>query len=280
MTPSNSEAVRSQGQMAALLQEGNAQLDISLRRVQRMYGQILGDLHQMLVEKLPRDFQYAVIGDDNSTMAGPNGDMVIDIIKEPRRDIAGRVNFHIKANSQAGNKAQQRTNRVALFQQLMNPMNVQMGIITPDNLYEMSKALIEASDELEINRFITKPQNAPKPLSLEDELYQIRQGIVPEIPLNDVHEEKIQAILAFISSPQVQEGIKLGTFTMNALIAAEQAVQKHQQFMQMIKAQTQAFQNNTGSQIPTGVVNNRGMMGAQGAGAGAPQPPQQQAPQG
>lgn len=268
---SPAEMTRTQGGVAALLNEGNAQLDIALRRIQQMYGDVLSDMHQMYTEKLPRDFQHIIVGEDGQTQMDPQTGMpMMNALADPRREIAGRVHFYLKANSTSGNKQLMRQNRTVLFQQLLNPFNLQLGLVGPEELYEMNRALLEVSDEPDPDRFLKKPQNVPKPLSLMDELDMLRQGLMPEIPVNDDHAKKLQMIQVWINSPQVQEGLQNGTVNGNAPVVAQAAMEMHQQFAQAIQAQTQMFQNSTGTQMNMMTGGNRGAMGQQGIAAPIP----------
>ena len=252
IAPTPGDAVRSQGQLAALLNEGNAVLDISLRRYQDMLGEAYGDIHQMYVDKLPKAFQHLVVGDDGTSVADETGIPAFAQLQDTRKEIAGKVHFHIKANTSSGNKSFLRQSRTLLAQQLVNPINLQLGVVTPLNVYEINKALLEVSDEIDFSRFITKPENAPKPLSLADELNLLKQGLLPDIPLNDDHEAKAEAISVWILAPQTQEGLRLGNVNPNAPIVAEAAIAKHRQLAQVIAAQSQAAQNNQGQQLQLG----------------------------
>ncbi len=274
---SPAEMTRTQGGVAALLNEGNAQLDIALRRIQEMYGELLSDMHQMYTEKLPRDFEHIIVGEDGQTMTDPQTQMpVMNTIADPRREIAGRVHFFLKANSASGNKQLMRQQRTVLFQQLLNPFNLQLGLVGPEELYEMNKALLETSEEPDPGRFLKKPQSIPKPLSLMDELDMIKQGLMPEIPINDDHAKKIQMIQLWMNSPQVQQGLQIGTISGNAMVAAQSALELHQSFLQAIQAQQQMFQNSTGSQMNMMTGGNRGAMGQTGAVAPLPVSPSDQ----
>lgn len=274
--PNSAEMLRTQGGVAALLQEGNAPLDISLRRLQDMYSMIIGDIHQMISEKLPAEFQHLVVGDDGQPIFDSQGNPLFSDPIQSRQEISGKVHFHLRANSSAGNRSLMRQSRSMLFQQLMNPINLQMGIVGPQQVYEMNKALIEVSDEPDPKRYIMAPANAPKPLSVEDELGMLRQGLMPEIPYNDDHKTKIEILQTWISSPEVQQGIQIGNVNPMAPLMTQMAIKDHMSKMQSINAQQAQLQNMTGSQLP--MAPNVGAMSTQGMGPGAIQPPGQGMP--
>ena len=272
---SPAEMTRTQGGVSALLNEGNAQLDVALRRVQQMYGDVLGDMHQMYKDRLPRNFQHTIIGEDGQTITDPQtGLPEMNQLADPRREIAGRVHFYLQANSSAGNKQLMRQNRTILFQQLLNPFNIQLGLVGPEELYEMSKALLEVSDEPNPSRFLRKPENVPKPLSLTDELEMIKQGLMPEIPLNDDHVGKIKSIQTFMNSQAVQTGLQVGTISQNAMVKAQAAIELHQKFQEGMQSQTQSYQNSTGSQLNMMMGGNRGGVSQQGGTAQMPVEPE------
>lgn len=270
--PSSSEMLRTQGGVSALLTEGNAPLDIALRRLQACYGDILSDMHQMLVEKLPQSFQHLIVGSNGKPMLGKDGMPIMQKIESARKEVSGRVHFNITANTNVGNKAMMRQQRTVLFQQLLNPAGLQMGIVQPHNVYEMYKALLEVSDELDIDRYITEPENAPKPLSLAEEIEHLQQGLMPEIPYNDDHKTKIQMLNMWINSPQVQEGLKIGNVSPMAPTMTFMAVNDHAQKAQMVQQQMSGLQNATGSQISQALMQNTGQFGPQGTGALQPPP--------
>lgn len=251
-TPSNSEAVRSQGQLLTLLNEGNAQLDIPLRRVQDMFSDIYGDIHQMLVERLPNNFKHVIVGDDDTTIQRDpvSGKIMETTLSEPRRDIAGRVHFYIQANSTAGSRAQMFSSRLQLFQQYMNPVNLQLGIVGPAQIYNMNKALGEVSNEVSVTQYLNKPTNVMPPLKLIEEIDYLKQGIKPTVVLNDDHQSKAQALTVWINDASTIEGIAKGNINPNALLLTHQTVQEHAQYAQAMAQQTQAYQNSTGSPNP------------------------------
>ena len=268
--PDNSEAVRSQGQMLAVLNEGNAQLDIPLRRVQDTMSEVYSDIHQMLVERLPNGFKHVVIGEDDTVIRNKQGQVVEQTYSDPRKEIAGRVHFFIQANSTAGSKALMRSNRIQLFQQLLNPINLQFGIVGPEEIYEMNKALLDVSDEVDVKRFLRKPENVPKPLSLTEEIGMLQQGLMPEIPLHDDHQAKVQALTVWLGDMSTIQGVQQGTISPNALLVGNAAISKHEELAQLIAQQTQMFQNTTGGQNP---MLSQGMRGAGAPAGGMPAGP-------
>ena len=97
ITPSPGEPARTQGGIAALLQEGSAPLDVSFRRYTEMYSDILHDMHQMLIEKLPKQFQHIIVGEDDQPTFGTDGLPIMQAFENSRIEVAGKVHFHIQA---------------------------------------------------------------------------------------------------------------------------------------------------------------------------------------
>lgn len=271
VVPSPGEALRTEGNMAAMMSEGSTQLNQSLMRFQDMLSDVYFDIHQMLVQKLPQDFQHMLIGEDNDLIVDPQTQLPITVkIGDPRKEIAGRVHFTIKANTAFGNKAFMKQNRLLLKQQLVDPVSIQLGIITAENLYNINKAILETSDEIDINRFITKPKDSPTALTLQQEIDSIKQGLMPKITMNDSHQEKVEMLGMFFSSEQVQKGLQMGTINPIALTIAPLVIQEHMKFAAMMEqaAQQQQQQLNQKAVNPPSAVPIEG--------PGVQQPPTQQ----
>ena len=268
---SPAEITRTQGGVAALISEGNSQLDVTLRRVRTAFSELLFDLHQIYVEKLPRDFQHVIIGDDGQPDIDLMGNTQFNTIQDPRRDISGRVHFNITATSATGNKQYLRQQAIVLAQQYLNPMNLQLGIVGPEQVYEINKYLGELSDVPGVGRFLKKPQAVKQPMELIDELNMIKQGLVPEVVMNDNHSQKIEMINRYRTSPQVMKGMELGTISPNVQVAAEVTIGKHQMYLDLVNAQNSAFQNVTGSNINLALGANPGGVGQLGGTLAPPQ---------
>jgi hypothetical protein len=247
---SPAEGTRTQGGMAALLNEGNSQLDVTLRRIQEQLSLLYGDIHQMLIDRLPKGFQYLVVGDDGTADVDDTGQPRFNTLSEPRKQISGRVHFHIQANSRAGNREMARQLAIQEAQLLLTPVNVESGIVSVNNIYEINKGILELGGELDIDKKLTRPADAEPPISVADEINSLKQGIMPRIILNDNHQQKVQVLTAFRTSPMFMTGIETGTIDKNALVLFEEAIRKHGQFAAQIASMQQlSQQNQTGMQM-------------------------------
>ncbi len=269
--PNSAEMLRTQGGVAALLNETSSILDPSLKRLQAAVSLAYGDMHQMCVKRLPRKFQHTVIGDNGAPVYDTlKGTPFIAEYSNVREEVAGRVHFHIQTNTAMANKGLQRQNRMILMQQFMNSAFLTTGLTDQRTLYNLGKRLAESFEEMNIDEILNKPEGAAKPLSLQEEIDMIKQGLFPEIPLNDSHKEKAQALDIWIKSPQVQEGLRQQNIHQLAPIITLLVMNEHLAKASMVAQQTQQLQNITGSQIPQLLQNNRGPAGPQGAGAAQP----------
>jgi hypothetical protein len=283
--PSPAEMTRTSGGVSALLNEGNAQLDVTLKRMQGQLSLLYGDLHQMLADRLPKDFEHTIVGEDGRPSTTPEGDTAWQSFTNTREEIKGRVHFQIMANSRAANKDMALERAIRRQQMLLNPINLQAGIIQKNNIYELQADILEKDDELDIDRFITKPVDVDPPQTLTQEVDSIQQGIRPKIVMHDDHESKIQGLQAYRNSTVFIDAIKIGRVSPDAMAWIELAIKEHQQLAAAIAAQQQVgnVQGNAVNPANSGQIGMQsgampGMGGSpQGPGmtptAGAPEKP-------
>lgn len=168
---------------AALVSEVNANLDIHIKRYQRGYKRNLCILDKQIISLLPLGLVIRITGFDGKP-----------VLKrfENRSAIDFSADFELTANSVSSNKAIERETASLLLQLLQNPLPLQSGIVTPANLYQVYRNLLQKYEIRDIDAYITRPENAPEsPYTAKDELTAILGGVMPPLYLKDRHEEKL-----------------------------------------------------------------------------------------
>lgn len=177
---------------AALVAETNANLDIYIKRFQRGYKRNLKILDMQIQQLLPLGTIIRVSGMDGKEILTQF---------ENRKAIQFNSDFELTANSVNSNKAVERDTAQMLLQILQNPLNLQGGLVTPQNLYNANKRVLQAFEIRDIDAYITKPADAPdSPYSAKDELTMILSGIKPTVYMKDRHQEKLAFFQEFENS--------------------------------------------------------------------------------
>jgi hypothetical protein len=133
----------------ALVGEANANLDIYLKRMNRGWKQFLQQLFAMLQTKLPEGMQFRVVGEDGKSYWS---------IIHNRQEIDGMYDFELEPNSSNSNPQIriQRANQI--YQMTQNPIDLQLGIVTPQERYEALKDLLQSMGVRNVSKYIRKPQ--------------------------------------------------------------------------------------------------------------------------
>lgn len=244
-------AARTATGAAALVSEVNANLDIHIKRYQRGYKRNLLILDKQLQELLPLGTVIRMLGFDGKEIL---------MQFENRKAIQFESDFELTANSVSSNKAIERDTANMLMQVLQNPLALQGGIVSPQNLYNVYRNLLQKVEIKDIDAYITKPEAvSPSPFTAKDELTMILGGVTPPIYMQDRHQEKLIFFQEFENSEEfswyLPEQVEIYYKTKKA----------HMDMMQAIGAQNPMQGNMTNGGM-------QGIMAAQlGAGAGVPQ---------
>lgn len=234
-------AARTATGVSALVSENNANLDIFIKRMQRGWKQLLRLLFQLLQQRLPADKWIRICGED--------GKMYPFRIRKD--DIQFNYDFDIDANSVNSNRAITREIAQQTMNLVMNPLLIQMGITTPENMYEAVKNFLVALDIKDYSRYISKPSDMDVFLSPEQEINRLMRNI--EVPVHPA--QKHESFLKY--AEQIFNNDEwLGTLSTEQAQRIAAQADKHMQMMQAVAAQ-QAQQDQRAQQ----------QINAQGAGA-------------
>lgn len=215
---------------SALVQESNANLDIFLRRANRGFKKLLIYQFQMLQEKLPPGFEFRITGED--------GNQYFRQIPT-RQELAGMVDFEIEPNSANSNQQVKIQAASQALQLTQNPLLIQLGIVTPQNVYEAAKAFMQASGIRDWSRYITPPPQGSRHFTPEEITNRILAGV--EVLLTP--DQDLQGFLAFAENI-INDDDLLGQFDEQQTIMLAQKMQEAQQMLEALR-QIEAQQANS-----------------------------------
>lgn len=235
----------------ALVNETNTNLDIYLRRLNRGWKQLLQATFHLLQKKLPPGLEFRVTGEYGD-------DFFVKI--DNAEAIYGDYDFDISPTAASSSTATQQDIAAQLMQATANPLDIQLGLVTPANRYEAFRAWLKSLGLKEYNRFLTRPQGYTYQPTPQEEIDRVLRGIQVPVQMNGDHQGFITIAQHLLNTPEL-----LGQFNHHQAAAVFVQMQQHVKMMQVLQAQ-QAQQANR-QQIAT----NR-QMGT----AAPPQIPQQQ----
>lgn len=215
-------AARTATGVAQLTAENSANLDIFIKRMQRGWRQMLRILWSMLQQRLPDGTEFRVTGRDGKEY----------FRRVNRMNIQQRVDFYLEANSTSSNRIVQLEQSMQVLAQTMNPLFLQVGIVTPAGIYEALKDYFQALQRKDYARFITRPANVVRQLTAEEELARIVNGKnVPITPEMD-HQRFIELAQELLGQEHAVQMYGAGQ-----LEAVRAQMQQHQAMHQAMEAQ-------------------------------------------
>lgn len=221
--------------ITTLLSESGTQLDSLLKPIQLVWSQVLQALDSLMQERLPDGVEYRVLGSNMTSVLDDDGNPVIKTM-QTRFEYAGSVDYEIRTNSGNLNRELEFQKATTKAQMLVNPLSIQLGVISPNNLYEIYKEILLKLGDTDPDRFLTAPEKIEKPLTLQEEIGACVQGRMPHIVLNDDHEGKARDLEAFSKSESFLLGLQLKNVAANALDMFQQVIRKHQKLQANIDA--------------------------------------------
>lgn len=226
---SSQGAARTATGARALQQEGNANLDVFLRRMNRGWKRFLTYLHHQLQDKLPPGFEFRVFGSDGKSFYRRI---------ESKQELCGQYDIELDSNSANSNKQVQIEVANMLIMTTGSMLDVQLGIITPLQRYEALKNQLLVNGVRDFGRYLNKPQQAPRifsPLEIANRVLagqQVQMG----------PEQDLAGFVAWFEHV-VSDDELLGQFSEQDTVTLFKKVQEAQAMMQAMEAQ-QAQMNN------------------------------------
>lgn len=158
-------ATRTASGVRAVMSESNNNLDIFLRRLNRAMRKVFQYTFAMVQEKMPPGFEFRVFGD--------SGEDYFRTIKS-REEISGQFDFEFEPNSASSNPSIRMDTASQVMQVTSNPLDIQLGIITPLQRYAALKNYLIALGVKDYGKFIQKPQGMERiftPLEMLDRIF-------------------------------------------------------------------------------------------------------------
>lgn len=213
----------------ALLGESNANLDVYLRRMQRGWRRFLKYLLHMLQQRIPEGLSFRVTGEAGS-------DYWAQI--RSRDDLAGDFDFEISGNSSNSNPAIQEEVATNILQLVQNPLLIQLGVVTPANVFEAVKNYLKAKGVKDFAKYVQQPPDYQYTPTPQEEADRILRGMATPVVPNMDHA----GFLAYFEEIWNTDEL-LGQFDQESTQALYVQAEKHKQMMQAIE-QMRAQQAN------------------------------------
>jgi hypothetical protein len=216
-------AARTASGVRAVMSESNTNLDIFLRRINRGLKKVYKQMLALVQEKMPAGLEFRILGDD--------GAAYFRQVKS-RDEIAGNFDFELEPNSQASNPQVKIDNAQQIYQLTANPIDIQLGLITPIQRYEAVKNLLQAIGIRDFSRFIQKPPQQQRAYSPEEMANRVLAGYPLQLtPMDDLQ--------GFIEYGQyiIDTDELIGQFNQDQAILL---ASKIQEAMQLLQAMEQA----------------------------------------
>lgn len=221
----------------AILGENNNNLSVHLRRLNRGWTKVLRMTWHMLQNRVEPNFSFRITGDDGKDIFRKISD----------HDLGMEADFELSANTSNSNKAVQ----IELMQQVvgmsMNPLNIQMGVTGPSEIYAAQKGYLNALGLKDVHRYIKRPADYYYAMSPQDEVLRVVTG--DEIPVDPRADHK--GFVAFASA-MLQKQNEPSEATLNVeqqsklikQMTAHQAMQQALEAQQAQAAQQAQMQQN------------------------------------
>jgi hypothetical protein len=216
-------ALRTATGARALVNESNANLDVYVKRMNRGWRGVLHHIFDLLQTKLPKGFEFRLTGDDGSDYFGQ---------VHSADEIAGMFDFELEPNSANSNKQIQLDTAAQIYQMSANPIDLQLGLITPLQRYEAIKNMYQAMGVRDFGRFVQKPQGQTRVFTPEELANRVLSGI--PTPLDPT-----QDLAGFIEYAQhiFDDDHLMGQFSNEHAIALKKKQMEAQGLLQALESQ-------------------------------------------
>jgi len=269
-------ALRSTSGVNALDRNASMIMDPIIKRVKICISDLFEGLYLDCLDRMPEVQKLTVTGMDGTPLVDEEGNLMKEDIT--LSELSTKVHFGIYANSLNINRDVIKENAAAVAQFSFQKLPIELGIVGPNEVYNIMEEFHRSIGTLNPERFIKKPTEA-RALPIDMELAMIMQGKMPPIAPNDPeHESKIE-VYESIDPDQAKLEVQYGKVAPNAMEKLKQAIKEHTRYFEMMQ-QPSNVQNPYGNnQSPTLGLNE----GQEAPEQEQPQPPQPQprpAPQG
>lgn len=216
--------------------ENNSNLDVYLKRMNRGFKYLLHLLWEQVQMRIDPGMEFRVMGDD--------GQGYFRTVQS-REEIAGSYDFELEGSSSASNKQVQLDTAQQIYTLTSNPLDIQLGIVTPAERFNAIKNLLQAMGVKNFSKFVRTPQNMSRRFTPEEIANRVLAGV--DVPLGP--EQDLEGFIAYAQYIFDHDEL-LGQFGEQQAIALHQKVQEAGQMMQALQemqaqaANAQQMQNN------------------------------------
>lgn len=169
-----SSALRTAQGAQTILSQGEARPERMLRRFFMGLTELFRMMHELNKTFLPEKKKFRMIGYQK-----PGEDPYQEI--QDRSEIDGVFQYEFSANILNTSKAALQEGLTAVMSAYINPLTMQMGLVTPENIYRMLNDFGKAQGQEPAHKYLTPPvPGADKPLMMAEEaISQIMDGQIP-----------------------------------------------------------------------------------------------------
>ena len=253
--------LRSTSGVQALGAKANTVHDVVIKRAKICISEMFEGLYMDYVDRMNDRMKFTVTGAGGIPMTGEEGQLVrADLSKEELRT---RVHFGLYANSDAMNKQGDKQDAMAIAQLLLSKINLETGVVTPNEVYEINANALRPFNAMRPEKFIRRPgPSSALPMAIE--LQMIMQGLPPPISIQDPERAaKLERYNGLLNSDRAQLEASQGIVAKGAMEILKSVIEKHQRFEEATKQPTN-LQNPMGdNQSPTA---KQGLEASQGKG--------------
>lgn len=242
-----SSALRTIGGISLLQGQGEARPERVLRRFFLCLCDVWSMMHGLNRVWLPKAKQFRIMGpvenDENPYQT------VTD-----RGEIGGNYQFIFKANVLNTSKEMLAQSLQELLGAFINPLTIQMGLITPEGIYRLFRAYARSKGQ-NVDDYLEKPtEGADKPKATAAEVVQqILANVEPDCVPAEGIEQHMQILVQFMQSDNfgLFSPLQVDIFR-TYLMQLQQALVEQQEQQQMMAAAGEFQQSMTGGGQQTG----------------------------
>lgn len=213
----------------ALMQETNANLDVYIRRMNKGWKGIVQHVFNLLQEKLPEGFEFRLLGDD--------GHQYFRQVRS-REELQGNYDFILEANSSNSNKNIQIDVATQIYQLTGNPLDLQLGIVSPIERYEAIKNMLQAMGVKDFSRFIRKPNG----LNVIFTPMEVANRTLAGVPTPLDPTQDLQGFVTLVDE-MFNDDMIMGQFNEEQVLTLAAKQREAQQLLQAIQAQQAQMAN-------------------------------------
>lgn len=207
----------------ALVGEANANLNIFVRRMNLGWKRALTYLWNLLQKRIDPGFQFRILGDDGQAYWAQI---------ESREELQGMFDFELEPNSANSNKAIQVENAQQLYQMTANPIDLQLGLISPLERFEAIKNLMQQMGIKDWSKYVRKPSGVGRAFTPEE----LANRVLANVPVQLDPSQDLQGFISYVEYIFQHDEI-LGQFGEEQAIALEQKRREAAALLQALQQQ-------------------------------------------